>query len=393
MKGRRLHIALAAGLLLTPAAMPSAQAESAGSIEQTIRQKAAEKQVLQEQMDQLKEQVQQFDLAMEKNQLELEHIQNEMHATEDAIAEKKQSIQQLQIKIEQRQDVLKKRLAALQTQPRTSMVTDILLETKSFADLLDKLYSVNLIFQSDQQILNQQQEDQTLLGQQMKSVEEKKTVLRSLKSDLQAKQTQLEENQKQKEAVLQTLLQQFQQTVSEMMSAEEEKQVLQAQAAAAAALAREAKQKRTLTVSPAPVAPQAASPSASAGFIKPAAGAYSSGFGSRSDGNHKGLDIAASGTVPIAAAAAGTVIRSYYSASYGNVVFISHRIHGQAYTTVYAHMRTRTVSAGQSVSQGQQIGIMGNTGMSEGQHLHFEVHEGDWNLAKSNAVDPRKYLP
>ncbi|WP_143118238.1 M23 family metallopeptidase, partial [Shouchella clausii] len=65
---------------------------------------------------------------------------------------------------------------------------------------------------------------------------------------------------------------------------------------------------------------------------------------------------------PIVASASGTVIRSHYSSSYGNVVYISHNINGQVYTTLYAHMESRLVSAGQSVSKGQQIGTLGTTG-------------------------------
>ncbi|PFA86228.1 SH3 domain-containing protein [Bacillus cereus] len=128
------------------------------------------------------------------------------------------------------------------------------------------------------------------------------------------------------------------------------------------------------------------------GFIKPAEGRYTSGFGKRGGQMHYGQDIVASGNVPIIAAADGEVIRSYYSESYGNAVFISHNINGKNYTTVYAHLSSRAVSGGQKVKQGQKIGIMGNTGQSEGQHLHFEIHTGEWNGQKSNAVDPKPYI-
>ncbi|WP_369900037.1 SH3 domain-containing protein [Bacillus manliponensis] len=124
-------------------------------------------------------------------------------------------------------------------------------------------------------------------------------------------------------------------------------------------------------------------------FIKPAAGSYTSAFGMRGGHMHYGIDIAASGTVPVVAAASGEVTRSYYSTSYGNVVFVTHNIKGETYTTVYAHLRSRSVSVGQKVTQGQQVGIMGNTGQSSGQHLHFEVHKGEWNIQKSNAVNPK----
>ena len=109
---------------------------------------------------------------------------------------------------------------------------------------------------------------------------------------------------------------------------------------------------------------------------------------------HNGIDLAKTGTVTIKAAAAGTVSRSYRSDSYGEVIFVVHNLGGQVYETVYAHMQTgsRRVAEGASVKQGQALGLMGNTGYSFGQHLHFELHVGRWNGSKSNAVDPLQYL-
>ena len=88
---------------------------------------------------------------------------------------------------------------------------------------------------------------------------------------------------------------------------------------------------------------------------------------------HKGLDIAASSGNPVIAAASGTVVKSYFSSSYGNYVVISH---GGGLMTAYAHMTRRLVSAGQTVSAGQQVGTVGSTGNSTGPHLHFEVYVG-----------------
>lgn len=55
-------------------------------------------------------------------------------------------------------------------------------------------------------------------------------------------------------------------------------------------------------------------------------------------------------------------------------------------------MSTRMAGSGAVVSKGQRIGTMGNTGDSYGQHLHFELHKGSWNAAKSNAVNPLAYM-
>src|SRR5690606_34628755 len=96
--------------------------------------------------------------------------------------------------------------------------------------------------------------------------------------------------------------------------------------------------------------------------------------------------------VPVVAAADGYVFRSYFSSCYGNVIFIMHVINRQVYTTVYAHLEPRLVGEGQRVRKGQVIGYMGNTGESSGPHLHFELHRGQWNPAKSNAVNPLDYI-
>jgi murein DD-endopeptidase MepM/ murein hydrolase activator NlpD len=140
------------------------------------------------------------------------------------------------------------------------------------------------------------------------------------------------------------------------------------------------------------------SSSKSSGFtmIRPAEGRISDTFGTRG-GKHFGIDIAKTGTVPIKAAAAGVVTRSYRSSTYGECIFIKHTFgfgsgNGLNYTyeTVYAHMRTgtRKFAVGKRVNQGDIIGYMGNTGDSSGQHLHFEVHKKAWNVSKSNAINP-----
>jgi murein DD-endopeptidase MepM/ murein hydrolase activator NlpD len=136
-------------------------------------------------------------------------------------------------------------------------------------------------------------------------------------------------------------------------------------------------------------------PVTSGAFMRPANGPITSGFGYRFGGSdfHPAIDIGkTAAVVPVVAAADGYVFRSYLSSSYGNVIFITHVINGQVYTTVYAHLDARLVGEGQTVRKGQVIGYMGNTGHSTGPHLHFELHRGAWNPAKSNAVNPLNYI-
>ncbi len=102
---------------------------------------------------------------------------------------------------------------------------------------------------------------------------------------------------------------------------------------------------------------------------------------------HKGIDISAPSGSSVVAAEEGRVLLSYYSSSFGNTVVIDH---GSGLLTLYAHLSSRSVSAGQDVSKGQGIGAVGSTGWSTGPHLHFQVtNKGD---IFNGVVDPNNYL-
>ncbi|MFY7868027.1 MAG: M23 family metallopeptidase, partial [Exiguobacterium sp.] len=147
-------------------------------------------------------------------------------------------------------------------------------------------------------------------------------------------------------------------------------------------------------------APTTSTPApSSAMFIQPASGRYSQGWGPASGAYgytfHNGVDIAGPTGTPIRASATGTVIRAGWGGAYGNHVMIAHVINGQVWTTVYAHMNSVSVSSGQRVTQGSNIGTLGNTGNSSGPHLHFEIHKGGYSYSATSAgstVNPRQFF-
>lgn len=97
---------------------------------------------------------------------------------------------------------------------------------------------------------------------------------------------------------------------------------------------------------------------------------------------HMAFDIASNALPPIIAADTGTVtFAGCINWGYGCHVVIDH---GNGYSTLYAHMSVISVSAGQAVNQGQQLGIMGSTGRSTGPHLHFEIRQGGVLLNPQN---------
>ena len=109
------------------------------------------------------------------------------------------------------------------------------------------------------------------------------------------------------------------------------------------------------------------------GFVWPADNHFLSGNDYWS--GHLGIDIAAGEGAPVYAASSGvvTMAQGGYNYGYGNVIQIDH---GNGYSTIYAHLSVIGVGVCQSVGAGEWIGSSGNTGNSQGAHLHFEVRQG-----------------
>ena len=115
--------------------------------------------------------------------------------------------------------------------------------------------------------------------------------------------------------------------------------------------------------------------------------------------HHNGTDIWASAEPCwIEAPYAGKVIAVGNNPSgFGNSVTLLHKIKGQWYTTLYAHMANGSVKVkkGQKVEAGQPLGKMGSTGMSTGKHLHWELHKGrvhTWSANGAGFIEPVKFF-
>lgn len=125
-------------------------------------------------------------------------------------------------------------------------------------------------------------------------------------------------------------------------------------------------------------------------YIKPISGGrLTSNFGRRkaptrgASRNHKGIDWATPVGTAVMASSAGTVAKAGWGSGYGYVVYINHADGRQ---TRYGHLSKVLVSPGQTVSQGQKIALSGNTGVSTGPHVHFEI------LVNGTQVNPFDYM-
>jgi murein DD-endopeptidase MepM/ murein hydrolase activator NlpD len=103
-------------------------------------------------------------------------------------------------------------------------------------------------------------------------------------------------------------------------------------------------------------------------------------------GHHTGVDLAAAVGTDVRSVGAGTVVRSGWDGAYGDDVLV--RMDGGDYT-LYAHLSHVSVTAGEQVAAGQQVGLSGATGHVTGPHLHFEVRT---STHYGSDIDPLAYL-
>ncbi|SFY42583.1 LysM peptidoglycan-binding domain-containing M23 family metallopeptidase [Streptomyces atratus] len=160
---------------------------------------------------------------------------------------------------------------------------------------------------------------------------------------------------------------------------------------AAAAAAEKSAPAKSVTAAPETKAASApAAQSSSSGYAHPVPGNHTTNYrasGSNwSSGSHTGIDFPVATGTSVKAITSGTVVAAGWGGAYGNQVVIKH---ADGHYSQYGHMSSLSVSMGQSVSAGQQVGLSGATGNATGPHLHFEVRTGP---AYGSDIDPIAFL-
>lgn len=253
----------------------------------------------------------------------------------------------------------------------------VLFKATSFSDLLSRLADIQLVLDYNQSVLDELKVIQAEVREKQELQEAQKAEQEAAKAEQESKKAELavqrdEANELVKE--LEADVAAYESTLKEIAAEEERVQ-------------------KEIVEKSYQLAQEMGWTATAGGYIWPVSGTkkITSPMGSRNTGiagastNHKGVDIGGVGyTTTVVATKAGKVITSTYSSSYGNYVVISH---GPGNTTLYAHMSSRSVSEGDTVAQGDPIGVTGSTGISSGPHLHYEITEN------GSRVDPLQYLP
>ena len=254
---------------------------------------------------------------------------------------------------------------------------EVILESSSFQDALDRLHYIEAIAHQDKRIAV---EVAVARDKVHVARERTKKVRARVHSETQVVAVRTQQQRDVKNRLLATqhsLAGKRSRQKTQLASTRETKQVLIAEANALAA--EDAGIRGQLA------AAQGANDTtpSSQGLIWPVSGPVTSPFGYRWGRLHAGIDIGVPYGTPIHAAASGTVVLAGWTGGYGNYTCIDH---GGGMATCYAHQSSYAVSSGASVAQGQVIGYVGSTGHSFGAHLHFEVR------INGTPVDPLGYL-
>lgn len=196
----------------------------------TLHKQQQERDELQKQMNDLNKTIQGLDKSVQENASKLDETTKKVADTEQLIEKKNKDIAELQTKIAKREELLRKRLVALQEQPNTNVVTEVLVNSKNVADLVDRLTSVSKILESDEDIMKTQQEDQANVKKDVETVKTKQKELKEAQAQIETAKKELDAEKAKKAATVNDLSGKMDTVVTSMTSTEDQLKELEQQA-------------------------------------------------------------------------------------------------------------------------------------------------------------------
>lgn len=306
-------------------------------------------------------------------QAQINGIDAEIAETDKRLNEEQAKLDVATAKAEEKYDLFKERFRVMCEQGDVSYI-EMLLSAKSFSDFVDKAEIVKEISEYDKEIFDVMEATRLEIEKARDEIANLKKNQETAKNNLNSQKQALASKQKEQKEYMQEL---------EKDAAAYQKIIDDADRAMESLRRQVSGSLSTSSSGKAYVGGEFTWPTPSCHYItshfsprrkNPVTGVYK---------RHTGTDIGASYGAAIVAANSGTVTLAGWNSGYGNCVIIDH---GGGKATLYAHMSSYSVSKGQSVQKGQQIGCVGSTGNSTGPHLHFEI------LINGSAVDPMQYF-
>ena len=378
-------LALAAVLLM--ASFPQqAEASVSAQIQKEINALKDQKKEIQKEIDAIASQYnanynQMVDIVTRKETIdkEITLLNSKIEATNQEITAYGQLIADTQDELDAAEEELlelsqkhRERVRAME-EGGTLSYWEVIFQANSFTDLLDRINMVEEINAADRSRIEQMRIAADIVDAARLNLAAEKRSLEATREELAADEAVLEVKRTESDDLLYELEQkaeEFQLLLDESEAIQDE---LMVEIAQKEVELKEAKYDEYL----AKLALQGENPPSDASWVMPCSGTLTSPFGMRVHPvlgykrMHNGIDLAAAQGTPIYATRAGKVTTcSYQAGGAGNYVSINHL---DGFSSIYMHMTHYVVSPGQSVSQGQLIGYVGNTGLSTGPHLHFGI--------------------
>lgn len=254
----------------------------------------------------------------------------------------------------------------------------------SFNDVIDRYTYYQAALDSDSTLIDEIEVLRDGVEERRIEVEERQNEIAAARMSLHADRTEAQVLHDQRAAVLAERRAIVDQKQSLLADVRGKQAVYEAQVAAF-----EAAEEEKLALLAAASSSNGQFPTGGGQLLWPAAGPLTSSYGYRTHpifGDrrlHTGIDIGAAYGAPVIASDSGSVVFAGVMSGYGNAIVIDH---GGGLATTYNHLSAFTVSSGQSVRRGAQIGAVGCSGYCTGPHLHFEVR------VDGGPVDPMPYL-
>ena len=366
-------------------------------------QVSEEKSDAQSQVDELNSQIAEYESQIGDLEYKINDLNTQIEDAQNKINEK-------QANYDKQQELLEKRLVATYEAGETSFL-DVLLSSRSLTDLISNYYYVSQIAEADISLMDKIENEKKEIEQAKTSLETNKKELDSSKAEKQSKSVQLQTAKNEKSKYVSQLSQEEQELQAEIDELTRDNQ----QILNDIRIAQEKYKKQLEELAnkkPSTGGSSSSSGSGSTGggstsgtsnpggFIRPVNGGTVTCNGRYSSGKfHGAIDYGINVGTPVYAAADGVVLTTKnMTTSYGTHVVIQH---ANGLQTWYAHGTPGTicVSPGQTVSQGQMIMKSGNSGNSQGPHLHFEVRKSPYNYSYSatkygddSRVNPNAYF-
>lgn len=380
--------ALMAGMLPGTGSMPTAEAASKSQLQNRLAElKSARSEAnaavkaLEGEAEKYSEKIAALDYQIQSTRAQLNTTRKIIDTLTEDIEEKQVELDETVKELDDKQELFETRIRVMYENGDTTYM-EVLLSSENFSDMLSHMEIVSQIMDYDKKVVEEYKALKLSIEQQKASLESDRKQQQDYADDLKVAYQEIEAQKKEYKALKAKV-----DSNIELKKAEAER-MLREQEQINDEIAELSRQEAA-AVSSSGGGGGGKVYSGSMTWPCPSYKRISSPYGYRThpiSGTrklHKGLDISASSGNPVIAAASGTVVKSYFSSSYGNYVVISH---GGGVMTAYAHMTRRLVSTGQRVAAGQQVGTVGSTGNSTGPHLHFEVYVG------GSTVNPMNYF-